>query len=225
MRSRNIVRAKYGNKPDAPDPIVQTFSRKCAALGLFGEKHIPPQYLRSSCAQRMALMQGLMDTDGHITKGGRCEFVTTKERLANGFSELLASIDVKHTVKEIAPQTKHKGKRVMGAPAWRFSFMVYENKPVFRLPRKVDRMASRDGRRTTESERRRIVDIKPVDSVPVRCIQVDSVSHLFLAGREMIPTHNTEIINRLTPVRSTAGPRPAGRARCTGTRPAHRRPA
>lgn len=39
---------------------------------------------------------------------------------------------------------------------------------------------------------RRIVAMNYVDSVPVRCIGVDSPSHLFLCGREMIPTHNTQ---------------------------------
>lgn len=38
---------------------------------------------------------------------------------------------------------------------------------------------------------RYIVACDPVPSVPVRCIAVDSPSHLFLAGRTMIPTHNT----------------------------------
>lgn len=42
---------------------------------------------------------------------------------------------------------------------------------------------------------RYIVSVTPVPSVPVRCIQVDSPSHLYLAGRSMIATHNTEIIN------------------------------
>ena len=37
-----------------------------------------------------------------------------------------------------------------------------------------------------------IQSIEEVPSVPVRCIQVDSPSHLYLAGPSMIPTHNTE---------------------------------
>jgi len=36
-----------------------------------------------------------------------------------------------------------------------------------------------------------IEEIRPVASVPVRCIQVDSPSHLYLAGHGCIPTHNT----------------------------------
>jgi hypothetical protein len=38
---------------------------------------------------------------------------------------------------------------------------------------------------------RYIVSIAPTESVPVRCIQVDSPSQLYLAGRKMVPTHNT----------------------------------
>lgn len=36
-----------------------------------------------------------------------------------------------------------------------------------------------------------IEEIIPVQSRPVRCIQVDSPSHLYLAGKQYIPTHNT----------------------------------
>jgi hypothetical protein len=39
--------------------------------------------------------------------------------------------------------------------------------------------------------RRYIVDMQPVSSRPVRCIEVDAPRHLFLCGKEMIPTHNT----------------------------------
>lgn len=41
---------------------------------------------------------------------------------------------------------------------------------------------------------RPVVDIRPVESVPVRCIQVSSESHVFLAGRSMVPTHNSELL-------------------------------
>jgi phage terminase large subunit GpA-like protein len=81
--------------------------------------------------------------------------------------------------------------------AYRFSFMVYSDKPVFRLSRKIEKMVGREGRRTTETERRFITNIAAVKSRPVRCIQVNSESHLFLAGQSMIPTHNTEIINNI----------------------------
>jgi replicative DNA helicase len=38
-----------------------------------------------------------------------------------------------------------------------------------------------------------IVDVRPAQSRPVRCVQVDSADHLYLAGRGMIPTHNSTL--------------------------------
>ena len=61
---------------------------------------------------------------------------------------------------------------------------------------------SKNGKRNTyaipvckpiETERRRIIYVRPVESRPTKCIMVDSESHLFLAGKSMIPTHNSEI--------------------------------
>ena len=35
--------------------------------------------------------------------------------------------------------------------------------------------------------------VRPVESVPVRCVQVDNESHLYLAGEGMVPTHNSTL--------------------------------
>jgi replicative DNA helicase len=40
---------------------------------------------------------------------------------------------------------------------------------------------------------RQVDKVRPVPSVPVRCVQVDNASHLYLAGRGMIPTHNSTL--------------------------------
>src|SRR5262249_24512414 len=63
------------------------------------------------------------------------------------------------------------------------------NLPVFRLARKLARQRA-VGRRA-KVRQRFITSIRPTTSLPVRCIQVDSPSHLYLAGRSCIPTHNT----------------------------------
>lgn len=42
--------------------------------------------------------------------------------------------------------------------------------------------------------RRYITEVNLVESVPVRCIEIDNDSHLFLAGKEMIPTHNSSLL-------------------------------
>ncbi|MGV7701712.1 replicative DNA helicase [Mycobacterium kansasii] len=38
-----------------------------------------------------------------------------------------------------------------------------------------------------------VTAIRPVASVPVRCVQVDNVDHTYLAGRAMVPTHNSTL--------------------------------
>jgi replicative DNA helicase len=35
--------------------------------------------------------------------------------------------------------------------------------------------------------------VRPIVSVPVRCVQVDNADHLYLAGESMIPTHNSTL--------------------------------
>ena len=39
----------------------------------------------------------------------------------------------------------------------------------------------------------RIESVRRVDSVPVRCVQVNQAPHLYLAGRGMVPTHNSTL--------------------------------
>jgi replicative DNA helicase len=74
--------------------------------------------------------------------------------------------------------------------AWRFRWTPRD--PVFRLARKAERLAATvTTRRNGRSSRRAVIAIDPVESVPTRCISVSSPSHLFLAGRAMVPTHNT----------------------------------
>ncbi len=133
------------------------------------------------------MLQGLMDTDGYINKeNGVCEFSSVRERLADDVSELLSSLGIKHTVRGCAARLN--GREV--SRVYRIGFSPPVDLPVFRLRRKRQHQYTRHSRRRLSGDRR-IVSVDPVDSVAVRCIKVDSRSQLFLAGRSMIPTHNT----------------------------------
>lgn len=152
--------------------------------GLISNKHIPAAYLRGSFAQRLALLQGLMDTDGCCSdEDGGCEFTTTSPALRDGITELLATLGIKASARQgIA---KLYGRAI--GPKWRLLFLC--DLPVFRLTRKLNRQKRDDFRGT--HQRRYIVGCRQVESVPVRCIAVDSPSRCFLVGREMVPTHNS----------------------------------
>ncbi|SLJ61156.1 replicative DNA helicase [Mycobacteroides abscessus subsp. abscessus] len=48
--------------------------------------------------------------------------------------------------------------------------------------------------RTTHVEHcHQVIAVRRIESVPVRCVQVDNKEHLYLAGRAMIPTHNSTL--------------------------------
>ena len=201
-RGRNVCKECHRQRPNAykaphrrqPDPILPRRNRFGELLrrhGLLGAKHIPPIYLRASIAQRLALLQGLMDTDGSINPdGGTCEFSTIDQVLVDGMMELLASLGIKARCQLRPAGASSKGTR----PYWRITFTAYADRPVFALSRKASRLRA-PGSTATRARRRRIVSIERVPSVPVRCIEVDSPGHLFLAGHGMIPTHNSEAGN------------------------------
>lgn len=200
IRSRNAIRRRYGNPEDAVPPIREKDSAyaRLRELGVLNNKHIPPAYLRASVEQRMDLLRGLLDTDGTVSaSNGRVEYSTTCAALRDGVLELLRTLGFKPTVSEKHPRTTYKGVRVNGATAWSITFVAYADSSLFRLERKQSLLLPREGRRASETFRRRVTAVYRVPSVPVRCIQVDSPSHLYLAGRHFVPTHNTEIVNNI----------------------------
>jgi replicative DNA helicase len=54
-------------------------------------------------------------------------------------------------------------------------------------------VGSRRSRSARREPWRYFADVRPVPSQPVRCVQVDSLDRLYLAGRSMIPTHNSTL--------------------------------
>ena len=165
-----------------------SFRSRLRRLGVLSEKHIPQDYLRASVSQRMCLLQGLMDTDGSVRHGGQCEITIKPPRLAENVCELLASLGIKHAARQ--RYSSIDGKRY--GPYTRINFHAHDDLAVFRLKRKQGRVPPRPKTRPLSSSRH-IDSINRVESVPVRCIQVDSPSSLYLAGRKMVPTHNTTI--------------------------------
>ena len=152
--------------------------------GLLQNKHVPPIYLRASKEQRMALLQGLIDTDGYVEPKGRIEFTSTKRELADAVQFLARSLGVKASLKE----ERATLNGIDCGPKYRVGFYL---EGAARLPRKA--LLTRDGIRTT----RRYLTVTPVESVPTQCIQVDSPNHLFLCGEGLMITHNTTIIRAL----------------------------
>lgn len=180
-----IIRAGYEVKKLTPSLCqnwsVSELSLKLKKLGILQEKAIPPEYLIAAIDQRLALLQGLMDTDGTVSKRGDCCFDNTNKNLADGVAALAVSLGIK------VNRSERVGK--LGGEEHKLCYRVWftTDVPVFRLQRKLERI-----RPVAEKARRRyITAINPTPSVPVRCIRVRSETHLYLTGTSCIPTHNT----------------------------------
>ncbi len=180
------------------DPILRApgFITRLNDLDIYNHKRIPPRYQRASQAQRLALLQGLLDGDGSIGLDGHIEYSTANADLAEDVRELITGLGFKPGLCVVTATSGYRRIRDR-APAhhYRINFHAYADRPVFRLARKLARQRPATGGHPTVVGHRFIVKVAPVPSRPVRCIGVDSPSHLYLCGRALIPTHNTEAMN------------------------------
>lgn len=158
----------------APNPLTQIIRD----LGLFDvigrDKFIPAQYLRASAKDREALLQGLIDSDGHVCKTA-VRFTTTSVRLADDLADLVGSLGGVATVR---PNRNRSTLTITlrQLPEW----VV----PV-RLLRKVGRY-----RPTGALRVRTIVSAELVREAAAQCIAVDSTDHLYITDGYVL-THNT----------------------------------
>lgn len=166
--------------------------RQLRLLGVLGAKHVPSAYLLTDAASRLALLQGLMDTDGSVIRGKdapRCEFTNTNRGLADAVLFLARSLGWKATMRE--------GRAMLNGrdcgPRYRVSWCAYHDESPFRLPRKTSLLAQR-GPRPARSRSLQVVGVEPVPRRAVRCIEVARPDGLYLAGRGLVTTHNSTIV-------------------------------
>lgn len=166
---------------------LQTELRK---LNLIRNKHIPDIFLQASVQQRLELLKGLMDTDGYCSRAGQCQFVQKNKKTVEGISELLSSLGIKHTIKEKIPTCN--GKKC--DKVYVVHFWTDKEHSCFKLSRKHDRLKEKLSKRM---QNKSIIDIEEIQSVPTKCIGVDTPSSLYLAGKRMTVTHNTPLVSAL----------------------------
>jgi len=150
------------------------------------EKFVPERYLRgTSVAQRRALLQGLMDTDG--TVGDRnLEFSSTSGRLAEAVVYLVRSLGGLATPYPPRPGTIDG---VEHRPSYKVNIRIPEASTLFRLERK--RALTTDRPRGYGTMRRRFESIAPDGEAECVCISVSSPDGLFVT-RDFVVTHNTK---------------------------------
>lgn len=172
--------------------VLGQHRRTCAttrlrALGVWKNKHIPPAYLRASYPQRLALMQGLIDTDGTVDReSGQIEYCTMLPGLAEDVAELARTLGQKPSICD--------GRAMLAGVDYGTKYRVFwrPTLPVASLPRKLA-LIQRMGDQSVRNMHRMLVSADPLPPQPMRCVTVDSPASMYLVGRGMVPTHNTRI--------------------------------
>ncbi len=152
-------------------------------LWVLKNKHIPSLYKRASFEQRLALLQGLLDTAGHCDQRGQIEFTTTDSDIAKDTLELINSLGIKASLSK--GDATIKGVYI--SKKYRLKFV--SPYPCFRLQRKLVRQKLSGFRPTVQ--RRYIVAVNPIPPCKTKCITVDDPSGTYLVGSTFIPTHNS----------------------------------
>lgn len=150
------------------------------------DKFIPEDYLFDSIENRIALLRGLMDTDG--TTGGQYHSYTTCSiRLRDDVIHLIESLGGTAIYIVRQPFYTYKGQKLAGKLSYTISIKLNNINP-FLLSRK----ASAVKLRTKYFPIRYFKSIELVGKKYARCIMVEDPSHLYVTDR-FIVTHNTSL--------------------------------
>nr|DAX31115.1 MAG TPA: Large Terminase [Caudoviricetes sp.] len=182
------AKQQWNTRRTAVRVTVPGLKPKLRVCGLLGDKHIPEVYLRASEESRRALLQGLMDSDGHIeTIGVRAEYCTTSESLAMGVQELLFSLGYRPRMQ--VGEAKLNGRVV--SPKYRIRFRPQPDNLPARLSRKLGRI--KPAKKAMQP--RTIKSITRTETpIRMRCITVAAEDGQYLTGTSHWVTHNSPFL-------------------------------
>lgn len=151
-------------------------------------KFIPKDYLNSKLEYRLALLNGLLDTDGTVSERGHLSFCSTSQHLAEGVKYLIDSLG---GFSKIFKYESHD-KKCVSKYYYKVDFRHNTPEKLFTVSRKKDRIVSK------EKNYKKIVDvIELTEDLPMRCITVDSKDGLFVCGETFSCTHNSELMTMI----------------------------
>lgn len=169
----------------SPNPVLSAVR----ALKLEGrkatEKAVPVAYLHAPEAARLAVLQGILDADGHARPDGHVEATFANYQLAQDVANLVRSLAGTARIAKRPTVWTHRGTERVGV-AWRVSIAMATCP--FRWRRKADVWRPR----TKYQPRRSIVGIQQRGVDEMVCIKVANPDGLFVT-RGYVVTHNTII--------------------------------
>lgn len=201
-----------------PSPIISAL-RELGLMGLLGhEKFIPEDYLFNVVENRLAILRGLMDTDGYCDKKGNCYFYSNSPELCRGVVSLVRSLGGKSVLRwketSIIERTKRRGRPKVAHPGTRkrclnmgVVWLDIDWASPFLLKRKTARWESR--KRLSPTFGRFIESIEPCGNAPCRCITVDHPDGTYVMENYVV-THNS-LAGFVEDARAVCGKDPYGK--------------
>ena len=155
-------------------------------------KRIPPEYFEGSIEQRYELLQGLMDTDGSISKdAGSVLFTSVNKDLINDVATIARSLGYRVSIRVDKRAEKYTNE---AGECYSLAFNIPNNEKykLFYLKRKKDvALSFKDIKKARKYNQIKIHDIEKMPyQEEMVCIYVDSPKHLYLT-EDYIVTHNT----------------------------------
>jgi len=193
------------NKPHAKNDLINKYKIDLNNLNLINkysyEKFIPDIYKNASIKQRLELVQGLMDTDGTVSRaksytgnkiGGGVSFTTTSYQLALDMQYMIRSLGgwckLKPGKENPTYLYRRKGKveRRPCRQSFTLSIRHAHSEIFFKLTRKKE-LAVRKKRVII---RNKIQSVECLGKKECQCIMVDHPDHLYITDN-FIVTHNS----------------------------------
>ena len=163
VQSKNYFRIKIKGKTDGGKTIKELLFNIGLLKSKSFDKFIPSIYMFNSFENRIKLIQGLLDTGGHLNKRGLYEFSSVSLTMTKNFLDLMRSVG----------RTVRYYKQIRNNNS-------YSNNPIYRV-------SELKGYKYGD----KIVDVVKQDiEVPTMCIKVSNDDSLYLNSNYIV-THNT----------------------------------
>ena len=160
-------------------------------------KFIPHKYLFNTAANRLKLLQGLLDTDGYINtgcpsrkksakKGCSVHYTTISKQLCEDIKFLVQTFGGTATVTSKIPTFTYKGEKKTGQLAYTLTIRL----PKGIMPVSSNKQSGKFIEKTKYQPVRFIEAIHEIGLQECQCISVAAEDHLYVC-EECIVTHNT----------------------------------
>ena len=170
--------------------LLKDLFQEMGLLGTYSHtKFIPKEYKEGTVKQRMALLQGLLDTDRSATSEGGIYICLASERLIKDIQEVVWSLGGVAKITKRNSYYVEFGFKIPCRDAYTLTLSMPHPRDCFRLSRKKANVSKTHRRKKTLGAK--IVSCDYSREEEVQCIALDDKARLYVMD-DYVVTHNSE---------------------------------